>query len=69
MKVAKFSGAQKAFILKQCNDGAPVAEICRNVRIRRRPILVGIRSTMGCCRRNTAEAARGREREVEEAGC
>jgi len=29
MKASKFSDAQKAFILKQGNDGVPVAEICR----------------------------------------
>ena len=30
MKVSKFSFAQNAFILKQADDGGPVAEICRN---------------------------------------
>ena len=29
MKALKFTGAQKAFILKQGEEGAPVAEICR----------------------------------------
>jgi putative transposase len=29
MKASKFSDAQKAFILKQGNDGVPVADICR----------------------------------------
>ena len=29
MKASKFSDTQKAFILKQGNDGVPVAEICR----------------------------------------
>lgn len=29
MKASKFSDAQKAFILKQSDDGVPVAEICR----------------------------------------
>jgi putative transposase len=33
MKVSKFSFAQKAFILKQGDDGVPVAEICRNAGI------------------------------------
>ena len=33
MKASKFSDAQKAFILKQGNDGVPVAEICRKVGI------------------------------------
>jgi putative transposase len=33
MKASKFSDAQKAFILKQRNDGAPLAEICRKAGI------------------------------------
>jgi putative transposase len=33
MKASKFSAAQKAFILKQGNDGVPVAEICRRAGI------------------------------------
>jgi putative transposase len=33
MKASKFSDAQKAFILKQGNDGVSVAEICRKAAI------------------------------------
>ncbi len=33
MKAARFSHAQKAFILKQGADGTPVAEICRKAGI------------------------------------
>lgn len=33
MKALKFSDAQKAFILKQGDDGVPVAEICRKTGI------------------------------------
>ena len=33
MKASKFSGAQKAFILKQGADGVPVSEICRKAGI------------------------------------
>ena len=33
MKASNFSGAQKAFIIKQGEDGRPVAEICRKARI------------------------------------
>lgn len=29
MKASEFSDAQKAFVLKQGDDGVPVAEICR----------------------------------------
>lgn len=33
MKAAKFTDAQKAFILKQGADGMPVADICRKAGI------------------------------------
>ena len=33
MKASKFSNAQKEFILKQGDDGVPVAEICRKAGI------------------------------------
>ncbi len=37
MKASKFSDAQKAFILKQGDDGVPVAEICRKAGISGNP--------------------------------
>lgn len=33
MKASNFSAAQKAFIIKQGEDGTPVAEICRKAGI------------------------------------
>ena len=33
MKASKFTDAQKAFILRQGEDGIPVAEICRKAGI------------------------------------
>lgn len=33
MKASKFSDAQKAFIIKQGEDGTPVAELCRQAGI------------------------------------
>tara|TARA_R110002072_G_scaffold281475_1_gene443937 strand:- start:263 stop:529 length:267 start_codon:yes stop_codon:yes gene_type:complete len=33
MKASRFSDAQKAFILKQGEEGVPVAEICRKAGI------------------------------------
>ena len=33
MKASKFTDAQKAFIIKQGEEGTPVAEICRKVGI------------------------------------
>jgi putative transposase len=35
MKASKFSDAQKAFIIKQGDEGTPVAEICRKAGISR----------------------------------
>lgn len=33
MKASKFTDAQKAFILRQSEDGTPVAEVCRKAGI------------------------------------
>ena len=33
MKASKFTDAQKAFVIKQGEEGAPVAEICRQAGI------------------------------------
>ena len=33
MKASKFTDAQKAFIIKQGEDGTPVAEVCRKAGI------------------------------------
>ncbi len=33
MKASKFWGVQKAFIIKQGEEGTPVAEICRKAAI------------------------------------
>ena len=33
MKASKFTDAQKAFIIKQGEDGTPVAEVCRQAGI------------------------------------
>jgi putative transposase len=33
MKASKFSAAQKAFIIKQGEEGTPVSEICRKAGI------------------------------------
>ena len=33
MKASKFSDAQKVFVLKQAEDGVPVAEVCRKAGI------------------------------------
>ena len=33
MKASKFSDGQKAFVLRQAEDGVPVAEVCRKAGI------------------------------------
>lgn len=33
MKASKFTDAQKAFVIKQGEEGAPVAEVCRKAGI------------------------------------
>ncbi|MFK5058102.1 transposase, partial [Klebsiella pneumoniae] len=33
MKASKFTDAQKAFVIKQCEEGTPVAEVCRKAGI------------------------------------
>ena len=33
MKASRFTDAQKAFIIKQADEGTPVAEICRKAGI------------------------------------
>ncbi|MBB3859317.1 putative transposase [Novosphingobium hassiacum] len=33
MKASKFTDAQKAFVIKQGEEGSPAAEICRNAGI------------------------------------
>ena len=49
MKASKFSDAQKAFILKQGDEGVPVAEICRRQGSARRRISIGARNMRVCC--------------------
>ncbi|WGR73012.1 IS3 family transposase [Bradyrhizobium sp. ISRA432] len=70
MKASKFSDAQKAFILKQGNDGIPVADICRKAGISQADLFQleeKVRRT-AADRDTPVEAARGREHQAEEAG-
>lgn len=48
MKASKFSGAQKAFILKLSDDGVPVAEIWRKAGISQATYF-NWRKSMGVC--------------------
>ena len=48
MKASNFSDAQKAFILKQGNDGVPVADICRKAGISQTTYFNWKKSMTGC---------------------
>lgn len=47
MKSSKFWDAQKAFIIRQGEDGTPVEEVCGRLGSARRPTMHGRRSTPG----------------------
>ena len=47
MKASKFTEAQIAFVLKQAEDGLPVAEVCRKAGISDATSIAGARSTPG----------------------
>jgi hypothetical protein len=49
MKASKLSDAQKALILKQGDDGVPVAKICRKAGISQATYSIGARSMRVCC--------------------
>jgi putative transposase len=51
MKASKFTHAQKAFSIKQGDDGVPVAEICRKAGIARLRTSIGRTNMPGCCLR------------------
>ena len=55
MKASRFSEAQKAFILKQGNDGMPVAEICRKAGISQAPYFNSKKKNDGLCRRRCGD--------------
>jgi hypothetical protein len=50
MKASKFTEAQIAFVLKQAEDGAAVAEVCRKLGSARQRSMRGARSTRARCR-------------------
>lgn len=47
MKKTKFTEAQMAFVLKQAEDGAAIAEVCRRLGSAMRLFTIGARSTLG----------------------
>ena len=53
MKASQFSDAQKAFVIKQGDEGAPVDEICRKAGISQATnFSTGERSMRACCCRS-----------------
>jgi hypothetical protein len=50
MKASKFTDAQKAFVVKQGEEGTPVAAICRKVGSAKRPTSIGRSVMRGLCR-------------------
>lgn len=50
MKASKFTEAQKAFILKQDEQGTPVAEICRKAGISQTTYFNWKKNTGAFCR-------------------
>ena len=54
MKASKFTEAQKAFILKQGEQGTPVAEICRKAGISQATYFNWKKNMAGCCRTRCA---------------
>jgi putative transposase len=53
MKASKFSDAQKAFILKEGDEGTPVAEICRKAGINQATYFNWKKKYAGrCCQTN-----------------
>ena len=71
MKASQFSDAQKAFILKQGDEGVPVAEICRKAGISQATCFNWKKKIRGhaAAGDEEAEATRGRERSTEEDRC
>ncbi len=67
MKASQFSDAQKAFILKQGDEGVTVAEICRKAGISQATYFNWKKNTRHVAAGDEeAEAARGRECTAEE---
>jgi putative transposase len=52
MKASQFSDARKAFILKQDDEGVPVAEICRKAGISQATYFNWRKNMRTCCRRS-----------------
>lgn len=63
MKASKFTDAQKAFVVKQGEEGTPVAEICRKAGISQATFTsTGRRNMLGRCRRKYGVCASSKTR-------
>lgn len=60
MKASKFTDAQKAFVIKQGEEGTPVAEVCRKAGISQATYF----STRGCCPRRCVACVSWKRRTV-----
>ena len=71
MKKSRFSEQQIAFMLRQAEEGTPVAEVCRKTGISEASFYNWRKKYGGLMpsEMKAAEAARGREPAAEEAGC
>lgn len=64
MKASKFSEARKAFILKQGDDGVPVAEICRKAGNKPGDLFQLAQEVRACCLKRRADLRHWRTRTV-----
>lgn len=60
MKASKFTDAQKAFVIKQGEEGTPVAEVRRKAGISHATYFNWKKNMQGCCRRKCGGCARRR---------
>jgi len=69
MKKSRFSEQQIAFVLRQAEEGTPIAEVCRKAGISEATFYAWRKKYGGLAIGDeTAEAARGGEPAAEEAG-
>lgn len=64
MKATKFTDAQKAFVIKQGEEGTPVAEVCRKAGISQATYFNWKKKYAGCCLRRCGSCASWRRRTV-----
>jgi transposase-like protein len=68
MKASKFTDAQKAFVIKQGEEGTPVAEVCRKAGISQPTDLNWKKKYAGRCRRRSGGCVSWRKRTAASSG-